>query len=87
MSLQFPNHSRSFDATRGCVRFSGYDHTREVPFFVEQDVVRHVDGGSLASEESLLAAFDRHRDTICRAAVRAYGQRREGSYTLKLSDF
>ena len=39
MALQFPNISRSFDATRGCVRFSGYDHTREVAFFIEQDVV------------------------------------------------
>jgi hypothetical protein len=87
MALQFPNISRSFDATRGCVRFSGYDHTREVAFFIEQDVVRHVDGGALVSLESLLAAFDHHRDKICRAAVRAYGQRREGSYTLTLEDF
>jgi hypothetical protein len=87
MTLQFPNLSRSFDATRGCVRFSGYDHTREVAFFVGQDAVRDVDGGALATPESLLAAFDRHRDTICRAAVRAYGRRREGSYTLTVSDF
>jgi len=87
MALQFPNISRSFDATRGCVRFSGYDHTREVAFFIEQDVVRHVDCGALVSLESLLAAFDHHRDGICRAAVRAYGQRREGSYTLTLDYF
>ena len=87
MALLFPNLSRSFDVTRGCVRFSGYDHTREVAFFVEQDVVRHVDGRALLGPESLLAAFDHHREKICRAAVRAYSQRREGSYTLTLADF
>jgi len=87
MTLQFPNLSRSFDATRGCVRFSGYDHTKEIAFFIEQDALRNVDGGSLADPESLLAAFDHNRDATCRAAVRAYGQRREGSYTLTLADF
>jgi hypothetical protein len=87
MAMQFPNISRSFDATRGCVRFSGYDHTKEVAFFIEQSVVRLVDGGALTSTESLLAAFDHHRDRICRAAIRAYGQRREGSYTLTMADF
>lgn len=87
MTLQFPNLSRSFDTTRGCVRFSGYDRTREVAFFIEEDAVRGVDGGDLTSSEALLSAFDRNRDRICKAANRAYGQRREGSYTLKMADF
>lgn len=87
VTLEFPNISRSFDTTRGCVRFSGYDHTREVPFFVEEGAIRAVDGGVLANSEALLLAFDRHRERICNAASRAYGRRREGSYTLKSSDF
>ena len=87
MTLQFPNISRSFDSTRGCVRFSGYDHTREILFFVEENAIRAVDGGVLTNSEALLSAFDRHRERICYAANRAYGRRREGSYMLKSSDF
>jgi len=87
MTLEFPNLSRSFDTTRGCVRFSGYDHTREVAFFIEEDAIRGLDGGVLSNSEALLFAFDRNRDRICKAAGKAYGQRREGSYTLKPADF
>lgn len=87
MTLQFPNISRSFDATRECVRFAGYDHTREVAFFIEADAICRVDGGNLPDADALLAAFDRHRDRICQAAGKAYGRRSEGSYTLKASDF
>jgi hypothetical protein len=87
MTLQFPNLSRSFDTTRGCVRFSGYDHTREVPFFIEEGAIRAVDGGNLANSDALLAAFDRHRDRIYKVADKAYGKRREGSYTLQETDF
>ena len=87
MTLQFPNISRSFDTTRGCVRFAGYDHTREVAFFIEADAIRRVDGGMLPGAESLLSAFDRNRDRICQAAGKAYGKRNEGSYTLTIRDF
>lgn len=87
MPLLFPNISRSFDTTRGCVRFSGYDRTREVQFFVEQDAIRWVDRGALPNSEALLSAFDRHRGRICDAATKAYGKRNEGSYTLTLADF
>ncbi|MEI7600396.1 MAG: DUF1488 domain-containing protein [Aestuariivirga sp.] len=87
MTLQFPNISRSFDTTRGCVRFAGYDHTREVAFFIEADAVRRVDGGNLPDTDALLFAFDRHRDRICTAAGKAYGKRNEGSYTLTTKDF
>lgn len=60
---------------------------KDVAFFIERDALRTLDDGSLAGPEPLLAAFDRNRDTICRAAIRAYGHRREGSYTLTLADF
>jgi hypothetical protein len=87
MALLFPNVSRSFDATRGCVRFSGYDRTREVLFFVEQDAIREVDGTALTNSDALLSAYDRHRDRTCKAATKAYGKRDEGSYTLTSADF
>ncbi len=87
MPREFPNLSRSFDATRRCVRFSGCEHTKDVAFFIERNALRTLDDGSLAGPEPLLAACDRNRDTICRAAIRAYGHRRQGSYTLTLADF
>ncbi|MEY3082034.1 MAG: hypothetical protein RJA94_2019 [Pseudomonadota bacterium] len=87
MTLQFPNVSRSFDAARDCVRFSGYDHTREVAFFIAGDAIRGFEGGLLPDAESLLSAFDRNRDRICQAAGKAYGRRDQGAYTLTASDF
>jgi hypothetical protein len=58
-----------------------------VPFFVAHVAIRTVDGGFLANANALLSAFDRHRDRICNAAVKAYGKRNEGSYTLTPADF
>ena len=87
MALLFPNISRSFDKTRGCIRFSGYDRTREVSFFVEHAAIRAIDGGVLTDPDALLSAFDRHRNSICNAAAIAYAQRSEGSYTLTPADF
>jgi hypothetical protein len=87
LTLVFPNISRSFDTTRGCVRFSGYDHTKEVAFFLEEAALRMIDGGLLPDAHALVLAFDRHRDRICEIANRVYGKRREGSCTLKPADF
>jgi hypothetical protein len=87
MPLLFPNLSRSFDTTRGCVRFSGYDRTREVSFFVDHAAIRAIDGGVLTSSDAILSAFDRHRVRICDAAAKAYAKRTEGSYALSLADF
>src|SRR5438876_11519494 len=87
MTLNFPNLSRSFDTTPGSVRFSGYDDTREIPFFVEEKAIRSVAGGVLNDAEALLLAFDLHRARICKAAGRVYAKRREGSYTWRVVDF
>ena len=87
MAIQFPNPMRRYDATRKCVRFSGYDGALEKPFFVEEEAIWGLDAVARRDAESLLEIFDRHRDHICRVATRAYAQRREGSYTLKASDF
>lgn len=87
MGLEFPNITRRYDATRRCVRFSGYDGAMERPFFVEEAAICRLDATAHKDAESLLVAFDRHRDRICQIATRIYAQRREGSYTLKASDF
>jgi hypothetical protein len=42
MALIFPNHSRSYDATRRAVRFWGHDSAMEASFFVTTDALKHV---------------------------------------------
>ena len=86
MTIEFPNLSRRYDATRHCVRFSGYDGALERPFFVEEEVLWGLDAMARNSGAALLAAFDRHRDRICAVAIKLYGRRREGSYTLTPAD-
>jgi hypothetical protein len=86
MALKFPNLSRRYDVTRRCVRFSGYDGALERPFFVEEEALWGLDAMARSGRAALLAAFDRHRDRICAAAVRVYRRRREGSYTLTPAD-
>lgn len=86
MAIEFPNLSRRYDATRRCVRFSGYDGALERQFFVEEEALWALDVTTRKGGTALLAAFDRHRDRICAAAVRVYGRQREGSYTLTPAD-
>ena len=87
MALTFPNPSRSFDATRDAVRFWGYDSAIECSFFVTRGALARLVPVLLPEEPALLAAFDRNRELICRAATRVYlrGQRR--SYELDASAF
>ncbi|HEY2884825.1 MAG TPA: DUF1488 family protein, partial [Rhizomicrobium sp.] len=40
--LNFPNLSRSFDATRQAVRFWGYDSAMEAAFFVNDDALKKI---------------------------------------------
>ncbi|MDP9137030.1 MAG: DUF1488 domain-containing protein [Pseudomonadota bacterium] len=87
MAIEFPNLSRRYDATRHCVRFSGYDGAMETSFFIEEEAVWHLDGQSRKDGLALLEAFDRHRERICKVASQLYEKRREGSYTLKAADF
>lgn len=82
MAIEFPNPSRRYDATRHCVRFSGYDGALERSFFIEEEAIWRLDATARQNVMSLLAAFDQHRELICKAASRAYGNHREGSYTL-----
>ena len=87
MAIEFPNPSRRYDATRRCVRFSGYDGSLERSFFVEEEAIWRLDATARENVMSLLAAFDRHRERICTAASHAYGNHREGSYTLTAAAF
>jgi hypothetical protein len=87
MAIEFPNLSRSYDATRRCIRFSGYDGAMEKSFFVEEEAIWRLDANARKDGAALLEAFDRHRDRICNVASRAYAKRRDGSYTLTAADF
>jgi hypothetical protein len=87
MTLNFPNQSRSYDATRNAVRFWGYDTAMETSFFVTAEALHRLQPGLGSDERALLNAFDKHRDRICSAAARAYARRDKGSYDLHASDF
>jgi hypothetical protein len=86
MSLEFPNTSRSYDATRRAVRFWGYDTAMEWSFFVTAEALRHVHPAMVQDEAGMLGAFDSHRDRICAAAVKLYRRGRKGSYELGAED-
>jgi hypothetical protein len=87
MAIEFPNPCYRYDATRKCVRFSGYDGAMERAFFVEEDAIFHLDALASSGEARLLDAFDRHRDRICSIAAQVYGRGHQGSYTLTWRDF
>jgi hypothetical protein len=72
MALNFPNPSRSYDATRRAVRFWGHDGPMEAAFFVNEDALRRIEPGMESDEAGLLGAFDSHRDLIHATAVRIY---------------
>ncbi|PLQ00479.1 DUF1488 family protein [Cupriavidus pauculus] len=83
MALSFPNPSRSYDASRHCVCFWGYDNTREVAFQVSENVLMHFDEESPSpGEADFLASFDRHRDQIVLLALDIYAAGSRNSYTI-----
>jgi Protein of unknown function (DUF1488) len=73
MALNFPNPSRSYDASRHCVCFWGYDNSREIAFLIDDAVTLNLGGATGSDEPSVLAAFDSHRDEILQLAKKAYG--------------
>ena len=86
--LNFPNESRSYDATRRCIRFWGSDGAMEVSFFLEENALTKIAVGTPSGEPSLLASFDQHRDRILRTARKVYDRHhRKGSYELIAEDF
>ena len=87
MALNFPNQSRSFDATRRAVRFWGHDSAMEATFFMTGDALKHVDPGMQFDEAGVLSAFDANRALIHRIATRVYARGQRGSYDLIYTDF
>ena len=87
MAINFPNPSRSYDATLRAVRFWGHDGAMEASFYVNEDALKRIQPGLRSDEAGLLGVFDSHRDLIHRAAAKVYRRRRKGSYELIPSDF
>jgi len=88
MQLIFPNPSRSFDATRNCVRFWGYDATIEVSFFVEPGVFTRLCPEIEHAESGYLKAFDAARKRIYKvaSAVYSHGERARRGHAFVLSE-
>jgi hypothetical protein len=86
MSLEFPNDSRSFDATRRAVRFWGYDKAMEWSFFVTIEALMQVQPAMAQDEAGMLGAFDSNLEKIRAAATRLYSRGRKGSYELGAGD-
>jgi Protein of unknown function (DUF1488) len=87
MALNFPNLSRSFDATRRAVRFWGHDSAMEAAFFVNDDALKKIKPDMGLDEAGFLTAFDLNRKLIYAAAAKVYGRGRKGSYDLVAADF
>ena len=72
MALNFPNPSRSYDASRHCVCFWGYDGAREVAFQVTDTVLSLLSHGAAFEETAFLDTSDRYRDPILTMARDIY---------------
>jgi hypothetical protein len=70
--LQFPNPSRSYDASRQCVCFWGDDNSREITFMVDDAMLRNLQPGVGSDERSVLGAFDRFREKVLEIAKKQY---------------
>jgi len=87
MALNFPNESRSYDATLRAVRFWGHDGAMEASFYVNEDALKRIQPGLRSDEAGILCAFDSHRDLIHTTAAKVYRRGRKGAYELIRADF
>ena len=78
MSLNFPNESRWYDATRRAVRFWGYDSAMEASFFVDEDALKQIQPNARFDEAGFLSAFDSNRTLIYQTATKVYGRGHKG---------
>jgi len=85
MRLSFPNPSRSFDASKSCVLFWGYDSAIEVSFFVEANALKRLCPEISGAETAFLKAFDAARNRIHEVADKVYVRGRKGSYAYILA--
>jgi hypothetical protein len=86
-TIEFPNHSRSYDRTRRAVRFWGHDSAIEASFFINEDALKRIQPDAGYDEWSFLNAFDSNRDLICAAAAKVYVRGSRGSYDLVAANF
>ena len=86
MAINFPNRSRSYDATRQAVRFWGYDRSMESSFFVTADALNRIQPNLNFNAADLLRAFDINRERIYAIAAKVYARGRKGSYELNVAD-
>jgi hypothetical protein len=87
MTLNFPNRSRSYDATLRAVRFWGHEGAMEASFYVNEDALKRIQPGLQSDEAGILRAFDLHLELIHTTAVKVYRRGRKGSYELSPADF
>jgi Protein of unknown function (DUF1488) len=87
MTLNFPNQSRFYDATRHAVRFWGHDCAMEASFFVNADALKRIKPDTQVDEIGLLNAFDSNLKLIYETAAKVYERRHKGSYDLIAADF
>lgn len=87
MSLNFPNQSRSYDATRRAVRFWGYDRSMEWSFYMTEDALKRVRPSIASDEAGFLSAFDANRELIYAAAAKVHARGPKGHYDIVAGDF
>lgn len=86
MAVNFPNRSRSYDATRRAVHFWGHDRSMESSFFVTADALNRIRPNLRFDAVDLLRAFDINRERIYAIAAKVYARGRRGSYELNAAD-
>jgi hypothetical protein len=86
MAINFPNRSRSYDATRRAVCFWGHDRSMERSFFVTADALNRIQPNLRLDADCLLRAFDTNRERIYAIAAKVYARGRKGSYELNVAD-
>lgn len=80
--LQFPNPSRSYDASRHCVCFWGYDNSREITFMIDDAMLRNLQPGVGSDECSVLGVFDEFRDKVLEMAQKQYVAGPQNRYSI-----
>jgi len=84
MTVEFPNHSRSFETPENRVRFWGYDSAIEITFFVEKAALMKIRPDTDPTENALLSTFDSAVERIHQIARKTY-KRRDHTYVYVLS--
>lgn len=86
MTINFPNPSRSYDATRRAVRFWGYDRSMESSFFIMAAALKQMEPNLQLDATDILRAFDVNRERIHSIAAKVYARGRRGTYDLNVGD-